>query len=126
MHAEVADQSLPTPMPGVGPHGVPDADDPAPPESTIDEVDRLLDEVEAALARLDDGTYGTCACCGAAIDDARLTLEPTARTCGACATAASDGLGPTAGAPADEPASGSGQAETPLPGASSVSGGPED
>jgi hypothetical protein len=110
MDSEVVDQSVPPPMLGAGPRVVPDiGDDPAPPESTIDEVDRLLDEVEAALARLDDGTYGACAGCGGAIDDARLSREPTARTCAACAAPASD-LGP---------------AETRPPVPWSISGGPE-
>ncbi len=53
-------------------------------EATIDEVDHLLDEVEAALTRLDEGTYGTCGICSTAIDDAALSSDPTARTCSAC------------------------------------------
>jgi len=111
MDSEVVDQSVQPPMFGAGPRPVPDAvDDRVPPESTIDEVDRLLDEVEAALARLDDGTYGTCAGCGSAIDDARLSREPTVRTCTACAV----------------PVPGPGPAETPPPEPWSVSGGPED
>jgi Prokaryotic dksA/traR C4-type zinc finger len=110
MDSEVVDQSVPPPMLGAGPSVVPDiGDDPVPPESTIDEVDRLLDEVEAALARLDDGTYGACAACGAAIDDARLSREPTVRTCEACDRPASD-LGPV-------------EARPPVPW--SVGGGPE-
>ena len=54
------------------------------PETAIDRVDQLLDEVELALARLDDKTYGQCVACGAAIDDARLAAEPTVQTCGTC------------------------------------------
>jgi RNA polymerase-binding protein DksA len=46
----------------------------------------LLREVDAALARVDDGTYGVCERCGAAIPDARLAARPTAATCLACAT----------------------------------------
>lgn len=57
-------------------------------ESTVDRVDRLLDDVERALARLDDGTYGRCAVCGDAIDDARLAVEPTVERCGSCSVAA--------------------------------------
>jgi DnaK suppressor protein len=52
--------------------------------SVIDDVDRLLDEVEAALGRLDEGTYGTCAGCGGTIDDVRLSGDPTTLTCAAC------------------------------------------
>ena len=40
-----------------------------------------LDAVEDALVRLDDGTYGACEVCGAAIDDARLEEDPTACRC---------------------------------------------
>jgi DnaK suppressor protein len=56
----------------------------SPSDLSIDEVDRLLDEVEGALSRLDDGTYGTCAACGGPIDDTFLAAMPTARTCEAC------------------------------------------
>jgi DnaK suppressor protein len=43
-----------------------------------------LDEVDAALARLDAGTYGTCERCGRPIDPARLEARPTARTHVSC------------------------------------------
>ena len=39
----------------------------------------VLDEVEQALARLDDGTYGRCEECGAPIDDGRLADSTVAR-----------------------------------------------
>lgn len=42
---------------------------------------RQLDEIEIALTRLDDGTYGTCEQCGAAIPDERLEAHPAARFC---------------------------------------------
>ena len=58
--------------------------EPGTPEATVDEVDRLLDEVEAALTRLDEGTYGACGQCGGPIEDSRLSIEPTLRTCDAC------------------------------------------
>jgi hypothetical protein len=41
----------------------------------------VLDDVERALARLDDGTYGVCEACGGPIDHARLDELPVARTC---------------------------------------------
>ncbi len=44
-------------------------------------TERLLDDVEAALSRLDAGTYGTCEACGEAIDAERLAISPTVRTC---------------------------------------------
>ena len=41
----------------------------------------LLAEVNAALARLDDGTYGTCTACGRRIPDERLEAVPWASLC---------------------------------------------
>ena len=38
-------------------------------------------EVEAALARLDAGTYGTCVDCGRPVEDARLEFRPEAARC---------------------------------------------
>ncbi len=40
-----------------------------------------LDDVEAALARLDAGTYGRCVVCNEPIPSARLEAMPAARTC---------------------------------------------
>ena len=40
-----------------------------------------LDDVVATLARIDDGTYGTCETCGTAINPARMEAVPTARLC---------------------------------------------
>ncbi len=62
----------------------PDAHDLRSPEDTIDAVDRLLDGVEGALSRLDDGTYGVCESCGGPIDDARLAEAPTTQSCSSC------------------------------------------
>lgn len=44
-----------------------------------------LAEVDAALARLDEGRYGTCEVCGGPIAVERLRARPTARTCVGCA-----------------------------------------
>ncbi len=41
-------------------------------------------QTEQALARLDDGTYGTCASCGKAIGKARLQAIPRATLCVEC------------------------------------------
>lgn len=46
-----------------------------------------LEEVDVAVRRLDDGTYGRCEQCGAAIDTDRLRARPVARHCMLCATA---------------------------------------
>ncbi len=40
-----------------------------------------LEEVEAALRRVSDGSYGRCVVCGSAIAPGRLEARPTARTC---------------------------------------------
>ncbi len=44
-------------------------------------ADHLLGEIEAALGRLDDGTYGLCARCGNAISQERLEAVPYATLC---------------------------------------------
>ena len=43
-----------------------------------------LANVEQALARLDDGSYGECVDCGSAIPYARLAAYPAAKRCVAC------------------------------------------
>ena len=45
-----------------------------------------LDAVDRALARLDDGTYGTCLRCGKPIAEARLEALPWAEHCIECQT----------------------------------------
>ncbi len=87
------------PAPGVAPEGAVLVDEvsvgDAPGEedahrTAVDEVDGLLDEVELALSRLDDGTYGRCEECGTTIADARLAVSPTVRTCGTCVIGGGD------------------------------------
>ena len=41
--------------------------------------------IHAALARIAEGSYGTCARCGADIPEARLRAMPTATRCVKCA-----------------------------------------
>ncbi len=41
----------------------------------------VLVDVEHALAKLDDGTFGTCEQCGAPISEARLEAMPATRWC---------------------------------------------
>ena len=58
-------------------------------ESGIDlaEADRDLKElaaINAALAAIDAGTYGTCASCGQDVGEARLRVQPLALRCIAC------------------------------------------
>lgn len=45
------------------------------------ELEARLLEVDAALARIEAGTYGICRICGMAIEDARLHANPAAPTC---------------------------------------------
>ena len=47
-------------------------------------VETSLEEVERALAKLDDGTYGICESCGARIERARLEVLPYALYCLDC------------------------------------------
>jgi RNA polymerase-binding transcription factor DksA len=49
--------------------------------SILEQVEAELADVEIALRRLDDGTYGTCEACGRLIDDSRLAAKPEARLC---------------------------------------------
>jgi DnaK suppressor protein len=42
------------------------------------------DDIDAALGRLDNGTYGKCERCGREIPIERLEARPTARLCVAC------------------------------------------
>lgn len=44
--------------------------------------------IDAALARVDSGTYGTCESCGNAIPEARLEALPEATLCVSCKTGA--------------------------------------
>ena len=46
-----------------------------------------IGEIDAALARLDAGTYGRCTRCQSAIPEERLELRPFAGTCVACSSA---------------------------------------
>ena len=47
-------------------------------------LEDTLHEVEDALKRFDQGTYGVCESCGIKIDWARLEAKPEARLCIKC------------------------------------------
>ena len=51
----------------------------------IDSARERLAEAEAALARMDEGEYGTCVDCGAEIPVARLEARPMSIRCVDCA-----------------------------------------
>lgn len=47
--------------------------------------EQILGEIDAALKRVDDGTYGTCTNCGREIAEERLEARPWASLCIDCA-----------------------------------------
>ncbi len=49
-----------------------------------DSVRRVMKEIDAAFARIDDGSYGTCTDCSRPIPPERLEILPHARCCVAC------------------------------------------
>jgi len=55
-------------------------------ETLTRRLEQHLTELDAAVLRLDAGTYGVCARCGGSIPPARLEARPAALTCVGCAT----------------------------------------
>jgi RNA polymerase-binding protein DksA len=55
---------------------------------------REIADIDAALARLGEGSYGDCEDCGGPIAAARLLAYPTARRCAVCQTAYEKKRGP--------------------------------
>ncbi|MEV4629185.1 TraR/DksA C4-type zinc finger protein [Micromonospora sp. NPDC049523] len=53
--------------------------------AVLDAARRQLAELDVALQRLDDGTYGVCEGCARPIPVERLAVRPSARTCVTCA-----------------------------------------
>jgi RNA polymerase-binding transcription factor DksA len=49
--------------------------------SLQEDIAGRLEDVERALAKVGDGSYGTCEVCGAAIPEERLEALPAARYC---------------------------------------------
>jgi RNA polymerase-binding transcription factor DksA len=57
-------------------------EDPAMPDlDVLEGIEVELADVSRALERLDEGTYGTCEACGAALPDEQLAEAPAARCC---------------------------------------------
>jgi RNA polymerase-binding protein DksA len=50
-------------------------------EGLGENADHLIAEIQAALARIEDGSYGTCIVCGKPIDAERLEAVPYATLC---------------------------------------------
>jgi DnaK suppressor protein len=55
----------------------------------VRQVRHHLTELDAAAARVEQGTYGACERCGSPIGAARLEALPAARRCIGCASVAS-------------------------------------
>lgn len=47
----------------------------------VSTLDTQLMEINDALARIENGTYGTCKTCGKEIESDRLSANPSASTC---------------------------------------------
>lgn len=47
----------------------------------LEAADERKGDIQAALARLDNGTYGSCLVCGKAVEPARLAFRPEAARC---------------------------------------------
>jgi RNA polymerase-binding transcription factor DksA len=54
-----------------------------PDDATLAAAEAEVADVEHALGRLDEGSYGTCEACGGPIDAERLASTPAARSCAA-------------------------------------------
>ena len=54
-------------------------------DATIADIRRQLAELDAALGRVNDGTFGICVVCGLPIPAARIEARPSATTHVACA-----------------------------------------
>jgi DnaK suppressor protein len=52
--------------------------------SLLENARDLLDQVDRALAKIADGTYGICESCGKSIEAARLRALPHASLCISC------------------------------------------
>ncbi|GAB4075532.1 TraR/DksA family transcriptional regulator [Nostocoides australiense] len=62
------------------PEGATIAYDRAQTDALAQQARHQLAEIDAALARVENGTYGRCAVCGERIPEARLEARPTATT----------------------------------------------
>lgn len=50
----------------------------------VADLKETIEQIDTALSRIDEGTYGRCTGCGAEIPAERLELRPFASTCVAC------------------------------------------
>ena len=54
---------------------------------------KLIEEIDEALQRIEDGTYGQCVRCGKPLDEERLKAMPTAKYDAACQAAIDEAQG---------------------------------
>ncbi len=54
--------------------------------SLAETLSESIADIDAALVRLDSGTFGICTECGATIGEARLDIRPAAKCCLDCAS----------------------------------------
>jgi len=50
----------------------------------VETLKNMLGDVDAALGRIEDGTYGICASCGEEIGSDRMAYRPMSRLCVEC------------------------------------------
>jgi DnaK suppressor protein len=50
-------------------------------KALLNQLGEQLEEIDRALAKMDDGTYGRCEVCGEPIAEARLEAMPATRFC---------------------------------------------
>ena len=53
-------------------------------DAVLEVVQSQREQVEAALARIENGTYGRCVDCGTQLPDERLDARPEAERCVTC------------------------------------------
>jgi RNA polymerase-binding protein DksA len=55
-------------------------------QALVGSLRETLTDIDVALAKFDNGTYGICESCGGPIGEARLEAKPAARLCITCAS----------------------------------------
>ncbi|MEI6863990.1 MAG: TraR/DksA C4-type zinc finger protein [Candidatus Adlerbacteria bacterium] len=50
-------------------------------QTEIAEIQVHWNDIKRALAKIEEGTYGICEICGEAVEEDRLEVNPSARTC---------------------------------------------
>lgn len=53
-------------------------------EGVLDTLEERLKEVNDALVKIENGTYGVCTKCGKQIEEEKLLANPAATTCMSC------------------------------------------